>query len=203
VIFVDDAATALPTLTALTEAVRVSDRRTIIVAGERSNRSGRVMQRLTTFNKAEAFAVPNLSDHDVDALIDKLSQFNLLGKLAGKTRIEQRYEFAIRAEKQILVAMREATKGEPFDQIIESEFDSIESREAQVAYLAICLATSFNNVVTTEQFLSLTDLFPNEALELLDTQLRDIVVLREPHRRAVQARHRVIAEALLNHLAPR
>ena len=40
VIFVDDAATALPTLTALTEAVRVSNRKTIVVAGERSNRSG-------------------------------------------------------------------------------------------------------------------------------------------------------------------
>src|ERR1043166_3169196 len=68
----------------------------------------------------------------------------------------------------ILVAMREATKGEPFDQIIESEFEEIESREAKIAYLAVCLATSFNNVITTEQFLSLTDLFPNEALELLD-----------------------------------
>ena len=202
-VFVDDAATALPTLTALTEAVRVSNRNTIIVAGERSNRSGRVMQRLAALNNSEEFEVPNLSDPDVDALIEKLSEFNLLGKLAGKKRTEQRYEFAIRAEKQILVAMREATKGEPFDKIIESEFESIESREAQIAYLAICLATSFNNAITTEQFLSLTDLFPNEALELLDTQLRNIVVMREPHRRAVQARHRVIAEALLDHLAPR
>lgn len=203
VIFVDDAATALKTLTALTETARLTERRIIIVAAERSNRSGRVMQRLATLNRSEEFAIPNLTDRDIDALIDKLSEFNLLGKLAGKTRNEQRYEFAIRAEKQILVAMREATRGQPFDQIIESEFESIESREAQVAYLAICLATSFNNIVTTEQFLSLTDLFPNEALELLDTQLKGIVVLREPHRRAVQARHRVIAEALLDYLAPR
>jgi hypothetical protein len=112
----------LPTLTALTEAVRLSGHRTIVVAAERSNRSGRVMQRLATLNTVEEFAVPNLSDRDIDALIDKLSEFNLLGKLAGKTRNEQRYEFAIRAEKQILVAMREATRGEPFDQIIESEF---------------------------------------------------------------------------------
>ena len=47
----------------------------------------------------------------IDALINKLSEFNVLGKLADKTRTEQQYEFAIRAEKQILVAMREATKG--------------------------------------------------------------------------------------------
>jgi hypothetical protein len=203
VIFLDDAAGALQTLSALTEAVRLNHRQIVIVAGERSNRSGRVMQRLAALSSVEELAVPNLSDRDIDALIDKLTEFNLLGKLAGKTRQEQRYEFAIRAEKQILVAMREATRGEPFDQIIESEFESIESREARVAYLAICLATSFNNVITTEQFLSLTDLFPNETLELLETELRGIVVLREPHHRAVQARHRVIAEALLDHLAPR
>jgi len=203
VIFVDDARTLLPTLNALVEAVRLGQRRIVIVAGERSNRSGRVMQKLTALAEAEEFEMPNLTDHDIDALINKLSEFNLLGKLAGKTRNEQRYEFSIRAEKQILVAMREATQGEPFDHIIESEFDSVESDEAKIAYLAICLATSFGNRLTIDQFLSLIDVFPNEALGLLDTQLKGIVIRREPHFRAVQARHRIIAEALLDSLAPR
>jgi hypothetical protein len=161
------------------------------------------MQRLAMLSDSQEFPIPNLTDHDVDALIDKLAEANLLGKLAGKTRNQQRYEFSIRAQKQILVAMREATQGQPFDQIIVNEFESIESREAQVTYLAICLATSFNNAVSIEQFLGLVDMFPNEALELLDTQLRGIVIVREPNRRAVQARHRLIAEALLDHLAPR
>jgi SIR2-like domain len=202
-VFVDDARTLLSTLSALIEAVRISQRRVVVIAGERGNRSGRVMQRLAALQDPEEFDMPNLSDRDIDALIDKLSEFNLLGKLAGKTRAQQRYEFSIRAEKQILVAMREATQGEPFDHIIESELESIELNEAKIAYLAICLATTFGNHLTIDQFLSLVDVFPNEALDLLDTQLKGIVLRREPQRRAVQARHRIIAEALLDSLAPR
>ncbi len=147
--------------------------------------------------------MPNLSDRDIDSLIDKLGEFNLLGKLAGKTRNEQRYEFAFRAEKQLLVAMREATKGEDFDLIILNEFESIESDEAKIAYLSICLGTSFGAQLSLEQFISFTDLFPNEALLLLDSQLKEIVIRREPHQRSLHARHRVIADALLNELAPR
>jgi len=202
-VFVDDARTLLTTLNALVEAVRLSSRRVVIIAGERGNRSARVMQRFAALQTPGEFEMPNLSDRDIDALIDKLSEFNLLGKLAGKTRTQQRYEFSIRAEKQILVAMREATQGEPFDHIIESELESIESNEAKIAYLAICLATTFGNHLTIDQFLSLIDVFPNEALDLLDTQLKGIVLRREPHRQAVQARHRIIAEALLDNLAPR
>jgi hypothetical protein len=202
-VFVDDARTLLPTLGALIDAARLGSRRIVIIAGERGNRGARVMQRLAALPNPEEFEMPNLSDRDIDALIDKLSEFNLLGQLAGKTRNQQRYEFSIRAEKQILVAMREATQGDSFDHIIESELESIESNEAKIAYLAICLATTFGNHLTIDQFLSLIDVFPNEALDLLDTQLKGIVLRREPHRRAVQARHRIIAEALLDTLAPR
>ncbi len=202
-VFVDDARTLLTTLSALVETVRLSRRRIVIVAGERGNRSARIMQRLATLANPAEFEMPNLSDRDIDALIDKLSEFNLLGKLAGKTRGQQRYEFSIRAEKQILVEMREATQGDSFDHIIESELESIELGEAKIGYLAICLATTFGNHLSIDQFLGLMDVFPNEALDLLDTQLKGIVLRREPHRKAVQARHRIIAEALLDNLAPR
>lgn len=204
VVFIDDAATYLPLVSAFVEANRVAPRKMVIVVGERSNRRGRVLQRLSGLPASCAlFELPNLSDRDIEALLDKLNEFNLLGKLTGKTREEQRYEFAFRAEKQILVAMREATKGEDFNVIILNEFDSIELDEAKIAYLAIGLGTSFGAQLSIEQFVSFTDMFPNEALLLLDNQLRDIVIRREPHRRSLHARHRVIADALLNELAPR
>ena len=204
VVFIDDAANHLSLISAFVEAIRVTPRRMVLVVGERSNRRGRVLQRLLALSSNEhLFDMPNLSDRDIDALLDKLREYNLLGKLAGKTRNEQRYEFAFRAEKQLLVAMREATKGDDFDVIILNEFDSIESDEAKVAYLSICLGTSFGAQLTIEQFISFTDLFPNEALQLLDGQLKEIVIRREPHRRSLHARHRVIADALLDELAPR
>jgi SIR2-like domain len=204
VVFIDDAAGYLTLISAFAEANRVTPRQMVLVVGERSNRRGRVLQRLSSFPDApEIFDLPNLSDRDIDALIDKLTEFNLLGKLAGKTRDGQRYEFSFRAEKQILVAMREATKGEDFNLIIFNEFESIESDEAKIAYLSICLGTSFGAQLSLDQFVSFTDLFPNEALLLLDNQLREIVIRTEPHRRSLRARHRVIADALLDGLAPR
>ncbi len=204
VVFIDDASNHLSLIAAFVEANRVTPRRMVLVAAERSNRRGRVLQRLSALSANDhLFEMPNLSDRDIDSLIDKLGEFNLLGKLAGKTRNEQRYEFAFRAEKQLLVAMREATKGEDFDLIILNEFESIESDEAKIAYLSICLGTSFGAQLSLEQFISFTDLFPNEALLLLDSQLKEIVIRREPHQRSLHARHRVIADALLNELAPR
>ncbi|HEY5075428.1 MAG TPA: SIR2 family protein, partial [Pyrinomonadaceae bacterium] len=204
VVFIDDAANYLTLISAFAEANRVTPRRMMLVVGERSNRRGRVLQRLSSFAYTrDPFELPNLSDRDIDALIDKLIEFNLPGKLAGKTRDEQRYEFSFRAEKQILVAMREATKGEDFNVIISNEFESIESDEAKIAYLCVCLGTSYGAQLSLEQFISFTDLFPNEALLLLDNQLREIVIRREPHRRSLHARHRVIADALLDELAPR
>ena len=204
VVFVDDAADHLSLISAFVEANRITSRRMVLVAGERSNRRGRVLQRLSGFADGDQlFELPNLSDRDIDTLIDKLIEFNLLGRLAGKTREEQRYEFSFRAEKQILVAMREATKGDDFNVIILDEFESIESDEAKIAYLSICLGTSFGAQLTVDEFVSFTDLFPNEALLLLENQLKEIVIRREPHRRSLHARHRVIADALLDELAPR
>ena len=204
VVFVDDASNHLSLISAFVEANRVMPRRMVLVAAERSNRRGRVLQRLSELSDdCHLFEMPNLSDRDIDSLIDKLGENNLLGKLAGKTRNEQRYEFAFRAEKQLLVAMREATKGEDFDLIILNEFESIESDEAKIAYLSICLGTSFGAQISLEQFISFTDLFPNEALLLLDSELKEIVIRREPYQRSLHARHRVIADALLDELAPR
>lgn len=204
VVFIDDAADYLTLISAFAEANRVTPRQMVLVVGERSNRRGRVLQRLSNFSGVtEIFELPNLSDRDIDALIDKLEEFNLSGKLAGKTREQKRYEFSFRADKQILVAMREATKGDDFNVIISNEFESIESDEAKIAYLSICLGTSFGAQLSLDQFVSFTDLFPNEALLLLDNQLKEIVIRREPHRRSLHARHRVIADALLDELAPR
>ena len=47
-------------------------------------------------------------------------------------------EFLVRAERQLLVALHEATFGKSFEEIVQDEFDRIIPSEAQTLYLDVC-----------------------------------------------------------------
>ncbi len=80
--------------------------------------------------KAEEFEIEPLSDDEINRLLDVLGAENSLDKLK---ELDRDFQFAIakkQHEKQLLVAMREATAGEGvgFDSIIEGEYRSTRTR---------------------------------------------------------------------------
>ena len=84
-----------------------------------------------------------LTRPEVLGIISVLEKNGLLGKLQGMTNDQRVHEFEARehAGKQLLVAMREATKGSGFDTIIKDEFDALQEHGIKLLYLLIALAT--------------------------------------------------------------
>lgn len=203
IIFVDNAnsiRTALAQyikLSAGTKAVPV------FVISDRANRSEFFEKQLAKDYVVSFFRMPLLSAPDIDRLLDKLQEYGLLGKLQAMSRDRQIREFSVRAGKQILVAMREATLGADFDTIIANELNDLQAEEIKIVYLAACLATAAGYGLTTEQIVGLTDLSPAECLALLDGGLKGVVVELGGKTGLWFARHRIIAEVVVDKLAAR
>lgn len=142
-------------------------------------------------------AVPRLDDHDIRQLIDALTRGHRLGRLAGLTLDQQVRAFEERAERQLLVAMIEATSGQRFEDKIVNECNEL-SPDLVPAYAVVALATSVRYPIRTDDLLSaLSDVTP-AGLELLDRLLRQHLVLRAPDG-TLAARHSVIAREVVSH----
>lgn len=82
--------------------------------------------------------VRNLSENEIQGLLDKLHENECLGELEKLSREEQTDAFRLTADRQLLVALHEATAGKPFEQIVFDEYKNIVPDEARVLYLDIC-----------------------------------------------------------------
>jgi tetratricopeptide (TPR) repeat protein len=174
----------------------------LFIAGERRN------EWLTarTRPKAEEFDVPPLSDPEIERLLDFLTAEKALGEME---HLDRKFQFQIvknRHEKQLLVAMREATAGEGvgFDVIIENEYRGIEQEHpaqslfAKELYLLVCCFYQ-HGVLIRDRLLEAVLSSPlhtlhqevGAALEGLIEYTEINVTLGEY---AARARHRIIAE---------
>jgi hypothetical protein len=90
--------------------------------------------------------VGNLSEAEVDGLLDLLERHKCLGLLKGKARSEQVEAFMEkeRADRQLLVALHELTLGKPFEDIVFGEYQRVFPEEARQLYLDIATMHQFS-----------------------------------------------------------
>ena len=85
------------------------------------------------------YEIGRLSHREISDLVDKLELYNCLGpNLAQKNRDERIEEFSEKFERQLLVALYEATMGKTFEEIIYDEYQKISPPTAQAIYRTIC-----------------------------------------------------------------
>lgn len=190
-----------PQLPELVEALKSADNPPIVIIGSQANLYDRLERRLIGKITPKLIPVPNLSKKDIQNLLRVLSHFGLLGKLQGKSQTEQIDEFQIRAKSQILVAMKEATKGEGFDEIIEKEYKDIEPQNARILLLCVSLATSENFPLTKEQYIACSRESDFETLGYLEKNLRDIVIVDQTNHNLLITRHSLIARQIVDKVA--
>lgn len=135
--------------------------------------------------------VPHLADDDIDALLDALAAASRLGALKGKTRTQQRQVMTSKCDRQLLVAMIEATSGERFDARIESECREL-GAEAALIYGVSALATNFRIRITNADLLAAVGGEPADQMRLISELERTHLLVRQNG--SLQLRHRVIAE---------
>ena len=203
-IFLDDTDFALRWLARIVDLCKDIDKKPIFIVASRINRYERTAgQLLKTVSVKEIF-LPDLSDEDINRIIDRLSEEQLLGKLRGLSPKERFAEFKNRARKQILVAMREATEGRDFDEIIRNEYEEIDPHEAKILYLCIALASSEHHKLSLQQILAASDDRSSAALSYLEKNLKGLIIQFSGHRDyIIETRHPSIATFIVDDIATR
>jgi hypothetical protein len=175
---------------------------TFVVAGRTSKLIER-MPELKELVDLKELHMPDLSIPDIDAVIGVLDRHNQLGRLANKPLHEQRAVFQSYAHYQLLVAMRWATLGRGFDEIIRDEFLKTEPVAAQMIYLCTCLVTAAEFTTSKQQIIACSPATPAQTLAYLQYNLKDIVIPSDSHPDRFISRHRSIAEMVVEQVVPR
>jgi len=145
--------------------------------------------------------MPDLCKDDVEQIIDKLEESHFLGALREKNHGERVHEFMIRASKQLLVAMKEATSGKGFDAILRSEFMDL-SEKAQLAYLICCIAVDSGSPgIYLRHLLASLDETDFKKTALIKDLLKGIIIPANESGTLVKPRHRLIARWISTEIA--
>ncbi|MCG7591897.1 MULTISPECIES: SIR2 family protein [unclassified Halomonas] len=85
-----------------------------------------------------------LGRKEAECLVDLLEKHNCLGPALNPLTRDQRIErFMDVLDRQLLVALHEATMGRPFEDIIVDEYESLNPQSAKDLYRIICLLNRF------------------------------------------------------------
>lgn len=201
VLFVDNAQLLGPLIYKLIEEVNRLDNPPLLVFGARMNVFERQLKAIEGRADAQIFELGDLSHGEITALLAVLEQHAQLGRLAAMSPGQRANEFLVRAKKQILVAMREATQGYGFDEIVRDEFNQLDSHETRIMFLCAAVATAELIDLSREQLLACAEEGPAEALVTVRRNLRGLLIEDDAGR--MPARHPIIAELIVNILASR
>lgn len=173
----------------------------VIILASRTNVFDRESNRCEPIINLKEFSMSNLERQEIVDVILILEKNNLLGYLKGMPQDNRIKEFEYRAKKQILVAMREATNGRDFDEIIKSEFDQIATSEAKLLCLCTALTTDAGFTISRQDFVSFSNDAPATVLDYLERTLKDIIIKTGPKADKLLLRHRAIAEFMIENCA--
>ena len=137
--FVDNAADHVSMLRDLFDFARYRKVRLTVVTAERVNEWNISCETLEEYLSDE-FQPHYLSRAEIEALVRLLTTHGALGpNLVARTFEDQVSEFEKKAGRQLLVALHEATRGYPFEEILLDEYRHIVPSEAQRLYLTVCV----------------------------------------------------------------
>ena len=131
---------AIPHLADIQQLIRLADHDRLpitLLLGARTNEWNVAGQELDPVIK-EDYELRDLSEHEIQDLLDKLSAHRCLGELAPLPRPQQTEHFRLHAERQLLVALHEATTGKSFEDIVANEYENVVPAKARILYLDIC-----------------------------------------------------------------
>ena len=201
-LFVDHVALVRNELYELLQASRDLSVPLSIIGAERDNEWNIYCEHLEKF-LCQEFPVRYLSEAEIEKLLTLLEENNALGLLKNLSPEERVLKFVEGAERQLLVALHEATLGIPFVNIVVDEFQRIEPAVARSLYLDICALHQFNAPVRAGLISRSSgvgfDQFQKEFIQPLENVIR---VVHEGHNRDIyyRSRHQHVAELVFNNI---
>lgn len=134
VFFVNNAADHAAVIKNVINLFQQEKKPALFILGERLNEWRQCQVRVS----AREYQLEELSDPEIDRLLDCLTNEGELGVLEPLSRELQVSAIRKKHGKQLLVAMREATEGRSFDAILENEYRGIKDSISRALYLAVC-----------------------------------------------------------------
>ena len=173
----------------------------IIVLGLRSNYLNKYNECIDPqITDNITLKIPDLDDSEIKNLILKLEEYNLLGVLNGKSQNQRFNEFKFRANRQILIAMKEATNGKSFAEIMQDEYSIIQPLEAKILCICISLCTQHSYPNSKQDFIGFSKVEHNEALNYLNTVLNGTIMWVGTGRQFM-IRHKLLADYFIKNCA--
>ena len=204
VIAIDDADRYGMELASLVNDLQQERHVKLVLLAMRASRIERGLSPARVKVPVEEMVVPGLTDEDISGLIAALDKENRLGLLKGKTAAQREAAFRQKAGRQLLVAMLEATSDKRFEDKVTEEWDQL-SLHSQAIYAMVALATSFRHALNRDDIvLGVGDLAAggdsNETLNALSDLTRRHIITGNDDGSGCRARHRLIADVLLDSL---
>ena len=140
-----------------------------------------------------------LTDNEINSLLDKLEEKNLLGALKGKNRIDQCRTFKEVADRQLIVAMIEATSGKRFSEIISDEYLKLNQEKKEI-YCLVAVATSINHYLLPDEILISHRDASNSTANTIDNFVKRGMFVKNQEG-GLRVRHKLIGERIADKLA--
>ncbi len=173
----------------------------IVVLSIRTNYFNRLSQYISfDFIERTDFKIPDLDDKEINYLIEKLEDNNLLGVLKGMSNNNRFKEFKYRAHRQILIAMKEATNGKSFNDIIRDEYDSLQPTEVKTLVLCIALNTELGFTNSKQDLVGFSKVSHIETLNYLVTVMQG-TILWVGNGSRFMLRHKILADYMIKNCA--
>lgn len=135
-LFVDDAPENVPEIEDLVRLGRKQRVPLTVITAARMNEWNVTCERLEAY-VGEKYNLTRLSETEAGQLIKLLEKHGALGRIQHLSPEERVQQFVKHADRQLLVALHEATQGRPFEDIIKDEYDQIHPEEARHLYLGV------------------------------------------------------------------
>lgn len=137
ILIIDDAISNTEDLLKLYRAFEYEPANISILTSARNNEWNQFGDDLEQYISSE-YELSTLSEREIGELIEKLEKYNCLGNFKSNKIEEIKKYFSLSADRQLLVALHEATSGKPFEQIVLDEYARITPPEAQILYMDVC-----------------------------------------------------------------
>ncbi|RCX18599.1 SIR2-like protein [Fontibacillus phaseoli] len=193
VFFIDNASDHTQTIRNIIQQARESKKSVLLVLGDRINEWRQAKPTVT----GDSFDILPLSDSEVEGLLDFLGRHNELNRLEYLTREHQIASIKRNYQRELLVAIREATENRKIEAIIEDEYYGIKDEFAKKVYSTVCCFNQHGALIRVELLAKLLDVTVIELFDRIKGFLDGVIVnecIDEMNGEyALRTRHRLIA----------
>lgn len=204
-VFVDRAAVHVTKIEALLKSAKQKNAMVTVVAAERDSEWNAFAPRIAERWKPSEFQMGNLAPSEIEDLVTILRRHGSLGLLATQTRAQQIEAFRKRADRQLLVALHEATRGKAFEDIVHDEYMGLGPDRAKRLYLDICTLNQFAVPVRAGTISRVSGIRFDDYRENLFEPLENVVIADENKYTGdveYRARHPKVAEFVFHGACP-